>query len=108
MIAARRPLSNPAAHIFSAFQQVVTTAVATPIVVMAPYQSRRQASQGFAVLVGGLAGDFLRQGGRWRFLVPAGGVQPVAHELLVEAGRVAAFAVAVGWPEAARIGGQHF
>src|SRR5690606_13872245 len=102
------PFVEPRLHtFFSAFQQVVTTAVATPVVAMAPYQSRGQSSQGFAVLVGGLAGDFLRQGGRWGFLVPAGGVQPIAHELLVEAGRVAAFAVSVGWPEAARIWGQN-
>src|SRR5690606_34813175 len=65
-----------------------------------------QAGQRLAVFVGGLLADLGRYLRRRCLLVPAGGFQPVAHELLVEARRIAAFGIAVGRPEAAGIRGQ--
>src|SRR6266436_9338418 len=66
-----------------------------------------QASERLAIFAGGALDDFGRQRGRRRRFVPGLRLQPVAHELLVEARRRLARPILVLWPEARRIRRQH-
>src|SRR5262245_23429177 len=59
------------------------------------------------VLLARLIHHLYREGRRGTVLVPAGGLQPVAHELLVERRWIAAGAVLVGRPEARAVWSQH-
>src|SRR3990167_4436696 len=77
-----------------------------------PYKLCSQARQRFVVLSGGFGNHFV--GHTWRrrgfvpgFAVHQGLLQPVAHKLLVLAGRVGAFGVALLRPETAGVGRQH-
>src|SRR4029077_20645752 len=66
-----------------------------------------QALQRFTILAGGSFDDLARERRRRRRLVPGLSLQPVAHELLVEARRRCAGPIAVQRPEARGIGRQH-
>src|SRR5512146_1377302 len=69
--------------------------------------SFRQPGEGFAIFLAGAGDDLRRQLRPRSLLVPIEGLQVIAHELLVEARRADAGAVAVGGPEPRGIGGEH-
>src|SRR5690606_16536465 len=101
MISVHALLSNPATGFFVRFSTYYDYKA------LVASTSNRKSRQSFAILVGG----FLRNvcgncGSRW-LLVPASGLEPVTHELLIETRRIAAFTVTVCRPETAGVGSQH-
>ena len=65
-----------------------------------------QPPQGFLILFRSLGKNIRWQCGSGCFFVPILGFQPVAHELLVVAGRIFSRRIMVGWPETGRIGSE--
>src|SRR3990167_340796 len=80
----RRPRSNPQPFAAPLKQNRRLSASCVPL----SGRSGGQLDQGFAIFVSGLLRDLGRYGRGWRLIVPAGGFQPVAYELLVEARQI--------------------
>ncbi len=106
--AARAPRPGPDGSRMPSFGRISTRAV-TPPAPLEPGAERLAGDPLVRLLVARPRAlhDLVGQRRRGRRLVPARPGRPVAHELLVEARLAAARLVAVGRPEARRVGGEH-